>query len=66
MKDNDTIHFTKVLKEISPKSSKYFLTSNQSEQFNSEIIISNESNYFNAELIFNFAFRLTTISDWVK
>ena len=66
MKDNDTIHFTKVLKEISPKSSKYFLTSNQTEQFNSEIIDINELTTFEAELIFNFPFRLTTIIDWVK
>ncbi len=65
MKDNDTINFTKVLKEISPKSSKYFLTSNQIEQFNSEVHI-NELTSFEAELIFNFPFRLTTINDWVK
>ena len=66
MKDNDTIHFTEVLKEVSPKSSKYFLTSNQTEQFNSEIIDINELTTFEAELIFNFPFRLTTINDWVK
>ena len=66
MKDNDTIHFTEVLKEVSPKSSKYFLTSNQTEEFNSEIIDINELTTFEAELIFNFPFRLTTINDWVK
>jgi hypothetical protein len=64
--DNIEISFTEVSKQISPKSSKYFLTSNQIEQSNSEVIHYHELTNLEAKFIFNFPFRLSTINDWVK